>query len=305
MRCPIIYLMFNRLDCVQKTFPIIRSVRPKQLFVISDGPRDSHPDDFEKVRSCRDFIDRSIDWECDVERLYRPKNFGCGYSVAGGLDWVFSYVDRGIILEDDILPDPSFFNYCEILLDYYKDNESVYCITGRNHRGIWQKDNKPYFFTHKLSQWGWATWKRAWTKYNFSMDDWKQLRNRFSVFTSLRSLNDFLVDYFFLNGLYHSPRFDTWDFQWFYTCIKHNGLCVMPEKNLTAHIGSGEEATHTKSWTESFGVYSYSGDFPKYQHPKPDRQFQRRDYMRLSVSDKTKRIKKLVKNEIKFLFGMN
>lgn len=297
--------MFNRLKCVQQTFPAIRSIQPKQLFIISDGPRESHPNDAEKVQACRDYVDASINWVCEVHRLYREKNLGCGYSIAEGLDWVFSRVDRAIILEDDILPDPSFFLFCEVLLEYYKDDERVYSITGRNHRGVWDNNGQPYFFTHKLSQLGWATWNRAWSKYEFSMCDWRQLKNRLSVFATLRSLNDFLIDYFFLNGLYQNPRLDAWDFQWFYTCIKHSGLCAMPAKNLTAHIGIGEEATHTKNWTEPFGVYSYDGEFPKYQHPKPDRNFQKRDYIQLSVSEKIKRINKMLKNEIKFLLGMN
>jgi hypothetical protein len=304
-KTPIVYIIFNRLDCIQQTFPIIRFVKPHKLFIISDGPRPEKPEDPKKVQACRDYVDTNIDWDCDIHRLYRAANLGCGLSPSMGLDWVFSQVDRAIILEDDILPDLTFFDFCDTLLRMYEHEKQVFGITGRNQFGSWGIFEKPYFFTHKISQLGWATWKRAWKMYNFSMDDWKYFRNRFRLFKTLLSINDFLIDYIFINSLYHYPRKDAWDYQWSYTCLKHSGLFSVPSKNLTSHIGMGENATHTKNWDEDIEVYPYCGEFPKYKNPKPDRGFQRKFYKSLTSSEKRKMIVKLLKNELKFLLNSN
>ncbi len=302
---PVVYIMFNRLECVKKTFPIIRTVQPKQLFVISDGPRDSLPEDRSNVQACRTYIDEAIDWKCEVFRIYREENLGCGKSIANGLDSVFSIVEQAIILEDDIKPDPTFFNFCQVLLEYYKDYEQVYCITGRNPHNIWKPEEKPYFFTHNLSQLGWATWRRAWQEFQFSIRDWGTLKNRRSTFTTYKSLNDGLISYFLFNGLFFNPREDAWGYQWLYTCLKNDGLCIMPSKNLTAHIGAGQDATHTKNWEEYVEVFSVDTNLPFYRNPLPDREFQKLGYRKLATSEKRKMLWKLMKNEIKFLFKMN
>ncbi len=226
-------------------------------------------------------------------------------SPATGLDWVFSQVDQAIILEDDILPHPTFFQYCEKFLEYYKDDARVFSITGRNHLGTWEDGTKPYFFTYNLSGWGWATWKRAWKKYSFSMDDWQEFTNRKAIYQSLRSINAFLTEYFLFNSLYFNPRKDAWDYQWLYTCMKNAGLCVMPSKNLTTHIGSGGYATHTPNWIEPFPAYAYEGGIRINDHPHPDREFQKHNYKELSQQEKKKLVRKFLKNELKFLLGRN
>jgi hypothetical protein len=301
---PIVYIIFNRLDCIRKTFPAIRNKKPEKLFIISDGPRSDYPDDSKKVQDCRDFIDTSIDWGCEVHRLYHEGNLGCGINISSGLNWVFSQVDLAIILEDDILPDPSFFQFCETLLELYKNEKRIFSITGRNHFGTWDAGGKPYFFTYNLSSWGWATWRRAWAKYNFTLEDWGDVRNRFRVLLNLKSFDYFLGDYFLFNGLFHNPRHDTWLYQWYYTCLKNGGLTIMPNQNLTAHIGMGDDATHLQDWKESIKVTTFTGDFPKYNLLQPDHNFQNKILRKLKLREKFKLIIKLLKNEIKFFLNL-
>jgi len=128
---PILFLVFNRPDTTEKVFAKIRDIQPRQLFISADGPRSDKKDEKHKCEETRKVIQR-IDWECDLKTNLSEKNLGCRVGVSSGINWFFSNVTEGIILEDDCLPDTSFFHYCETLLKHYRDNERIMHIGGTN-----------------------------------------------------------------------------------------------------------------------------------------------------------------------------
>ena len=123
-------MVFNRPDTTKQVFETIRKARPAQLFVAADGPRENRPDEAEKCAEVRRIVDNGIDWDCKVHRLYRDKNLGCKIACSSAIDWFFEHVDEGIILEDDTLPHPTFFQFCEELLKRYRDDERIMLISG-------------------------------------------------------------------------------------------------------------------------------------------------------------------------------
>ena len=131
MNTPIAYFIFNRPRQTRITFAAIRSQRPDKLFIVADGPRRDHQSDLELCREAQRIVEQ-IDWPCRAYRNYADLNMGLKQRVSSGLDWVFEKVDRAIILEDDCLPHPDFFMFCETLLELYKDDERVWVITGNN-----------------------------------------------------------------------------------------------------------------------------------------------------------------------------
>jgi len=241
---PILFLVFNRPATTAKVLKKIKEIQPKFLFIAADGPRKNQPADIQKCKEVRHIIDSSIDWDCKVERLYREENLGCGLGVSGAITWFFQNVESGIIVEDDTVPDRSFFHYCEKLLDRYKEDTSVMHITGNNFADA--KDDDPdYFFTRLPFVWGWATWKRAWNKYDYTYKNIPLIEKKTIIEKAFRNkqISNFWTKT--LSDFHLKPISYTWDYQWFLSIWNNNGYVIQPKKNLVQNIGFNSEATHT------------------------------------------------------------
>ena len=249
---PILFLIFNRLDETVQTFEQIIKIKPTQLYIAADGPRESNIDDAQKCKEVRKYLISRIDWECSVFTLFRDENLGCGKAVSEAITWFFTHVERGIIIEDDCLPNLSFFSFCDELLERYKNNVKITHISGTNHQYRISRGSGDYYFSSNFTIWGWATWRRAWKLYNFKMDD---------LLTTLCDHPDTILipKKLFLDVYYN--KIDTWDVQWHYINFKHNNLSVIPNINLIKNIGFGENATHTNGKIPEFITYSGLGNF--------------------------------------------
>jgi hypothetical protein len=240
---PVAFLFFNRPEAVRQSFPAIRAYKPKQLLLVSDGPRANHPTDAENCNACRQIIEEMIDWECEVYRNYSPENLGCRERVSSGIDWVFENVEEAIIVEDDCVPSASFFTFCEELLTKYRDNPSVMMISGFNC--LQRPQNRYSFYTARTGIiWGWATWRSRWRLYDVSMKDWPEMRdnNQLSKYIDHPLILEYWNERF---DRVYNKLIDTWDYQWIYTIFKHQGVCCYPNVNLVQNVGFGAAATHT------------------------------------------------------------
>lgn len=244
---PVALIVFNRPDMTRKVINALREARVNKLFVIADGPRKSIPSDIEQCRLTRLVIEE-IDWDCDVFLRYLDENIGCGYSPAKGLDWVFSQVEECIILEDDCIPNPTFFPFCTELLEKYKNDDRVMMISGNNHLldKVTPKDS--YLFSINTQTHGWATWKRAWSKYDFYISDWPEVRSQLWLENLLQNRRYAASWIQTFDEVYLETRKNDscsyWDFQWTYCCWKNSALNILPKVNLITNIGYGERATH-------------------------------------------------------------
>lgn len=246
MNTPVALILFNRPDATARVLDVIRKIRPPQLFLIADGPRPDVTGDIERCREARAVVN-NIDWPCELYRNYSDTNLGCGKRPVAGISWVFEHVEKAIILEDDCLPHPSFFMYCEELLERYQDDQRIMHIAG-NNRGFSRNDGKySYYYSLLPYCWGWATWRRAWQHYDFNLGHLqdviagKLLKNVLNDGQAVRYWEQRFWD------LKRSQRPDIWDFQWTFACWIHHGLAIVPNENLVRNIGFGEDATHTKA----------------------------------------------------------
>jgi hypothetical protein len=233
---PILFLVFNRPDKTKRVFEAIRNVKPTQLFVSADGPRVDvlgEKDKCELVRA----ISTSIDWDCNLRILFRDENLGCGKAVSEGISWFFENVEEGIILEDDCLPNPSFFLFCQELLERYRDNAKITHISGNNFQLGKRRGNGDYFFSNYTFIWGWATWRRAWEKYDYSMRDYELLLTNYKY--------KYLIQREMMQAVKYG-QLDTWDVQWQFTNFYYYALAIQPKINLVKNIGFSVDATHTK-----------------------------------------------------------
>lgn len=248
----IAYIIFNRPRHTRETFQAIRAARPARLFIIADGPRPGHPTDAERCKAVREVV-ADIDWPCEVQRNYADQNLGLKRRVSSGLDWVFSQVESAIILEDDCLPHPDFFPFCQELLERYKDDERVWTITGNNNQDGKKRSNDAYYFSKYGHCWGWATWRRAWAQYDGDIKFWPEWK----LSQDLRDKTpdpfeqSYWIDIF---DRIYLKKIDSWAYPWM-TCLwYHGGLTATPRVNLVTNIGVGPDSTHTLAEEDQPGV---------------------------------------------------
>lgn len=255
---PVLFLIFNRPDHTKKVFLKIKEARPTQLFIAADGPRDSVDTDKLLCVQTREIINL-IDWECNVKTLFRDQNLGCRYAISTAIDWFFEQVEEGIILEDDCLPDPTFFTFCEAMLSKYRVDEEIFMIHGNNYQRKQAKTEESYYFSKIPHVWGWATWKRAWMHYDHDMISFLDFLESGDYKTVYKE--PFIRTYY-LNCFFSvfEKKVDTWDYTWVFTIARNNGLVICPHHNLIRNIGFdvGTHVTEGQSSTENNNVYSIS-----------------------------------------------
>ena len=246
MKTAVALIIFNRSETTQQVFNAIRQAKPPKLLVIADGPRADHPEDVDRCAAARAVIEQ-VDWDCEVLKNYSETNLGCGLRPATGISWVFQQVEEAIILEDDCLPHPSFFAFCEELLAHYRHDTRVMHISGNNFQHGQPRTDSSYYFSRYPHIWGWASWRRAWNHFDFEMKSWLHVRD-----------GVWLEDYFgnanvarFWSGeferVYGIDKSHIWDYQWTYACFTQHGLSINPNVNLVSNIGFMQGATHTVS----------------------------------------------------------
>jgi hypothetical protein len=245
MNTPVALIVFNRPDSTAQVFAAIRAAQPPQLFIISDGPRADRPEDLEKCQAVRAIVDQ-VDWPCDVQTNYAEKNMGCKYRVASGLDWVFSLVEEAIILEDDCLPHPSFFTYCESLLEKYRDDRRIGIISGHNNLFGYRRSSDSYYYSNIPYIWGWATWRRTWEAYDFNISLWPEVRDS----GRLKDIFKHDIEVKTWTSIFdyqYDGYFNAWDYQLTFASLVNNWLNIIPSTNLISNLGFTDDATHTKN----------------------------------------------------------
>lgn len=249
---PIAYIIFNRPHHTARTFEVLRAQRPAALFIIADGPRPAYPTDKELCAEVRAIVER-VDWPCRVHRHYAETNFGLKRRVSSGLDWVFGQVDRVIVLEDDCVPHPDFFTFCDALLELYADDERVWVVTGNNFQDGRRRGDAAYYFSMYNHCWGWATWRRAWCHYQGDLPFWPDWKDSADW---RRKTRDRVAQRYWaaIFDRVRAGAIDTWDYPWTASIWYHGGLTATPNSNLVTNIGFGPAATHTLASDDREGL---------------------------------------------------
>jgi hypothetical protein len=262
LKTPIVFIIFKRADTTAKVFEVIRQVKPSKLLVIADGPRCDRPEEAEKCAATRAIIDR-VDWDCEVIKNYADTNIGCGKRIATGLDWVFENVEEAIILEDDCVPEITFFRFCQELLEKYRDDKRIGSICGQNFQFGRNQTEDSYYFSRYSHMWGWATWRRAWQHFDFEMKLWPEVKQK-------KLLNDWFNDTQAVKNWNktfqraYDGTMNCWDFQWIFACWMQSSLSILPSVDLVSNIGFGQDSTHTDE--EIVRIITQPIQFPL-QHP--------------------------------------
>ena len=235
---PVLLITFNRPELTARMLDRIKTARPPVLYVACDGPRPGRQDDQAKISRIHDMVG-AIDWCANVKTQFQSANLGCGRGESEAMTWFLNDAGEGIILEDDTLPDLSFFRFCGEMLDRYRETTNVWQVSGDNYLSGRCESESDYMFSQCGFSWGWATWKRAWSFYDYQMKSWPAFKKlgHHRIFPYSPATDQILEDAY--NG-----KLDTWDYQWNYARAANSGLSLVPKFSLIENIGFGVDATH-------------------------------------------------------------
>jgi len=242
---PILLITFNRPNHDRRVLAEIRKQQPSELYVCQDGPRENNENDRTKIQEVRNVINELVDWPCNLHTLYQKKNLGCGAGPATGISWFFDNVEMGIVMEDDCLPHPDFFSYCEELLNRYKDDNRIGYISSTLYDNRWQCDHS-YGFSHYMITGAWASWKRCWEGFDLDLKSF----DVDAFYHHLKRLTNNKQEakwwYYAIKEIKQdSSKKSYWDFQMQIHLFKNSYITIHPQKNLISNIGFDAEGTHT------------------------------------------------------------
>lgn len=245
---PIVIFIFLRLESTLKLIDRLREVNARKIYIVGEGYRPNREGEALRVEEVRRQVENSIDWDCEIHTNYVPIDIGAGPRISSGISWVFETEERAIFLEDDIMPNVSFFRFCDEMLDYYENHPQIMAISGHNAIPEYVFDHS-YTFSSIPFVWGWATWKRAWEGYDFHLSSWEQVKKNKTLKRQFKNK----IFYQFRSDEYDmitSGATFTWDYQFSYHLLINSGLSVVPHYNLTSNVGIGPDATNTKESKE-------------------------------------------------------
>ena len=269
VKLPVLITAFSRYDTTRQVIEAVRKAKPPRLYFACDGPRNEAEGAVcDRVRSLVELVD----WDCELHTLFHEKNLGCRAGMAANLTWFFAQEEEGMILEDDIVPDITFFRFAQELLEKYRDDERIWAIIGNNlsaEAPIAQPDTY-WLNAHGYgAYWGWATWRRSWDKFDDDMTRWPEV------------LRTGAFDQYYLSAaekregntlfsITHSGEMgSTWDYQFDLAKVLAGAANIIPEANLCLNIGFGEGGTHTTKSSDTRNRSElHQAKFPL-KHPYP------------------------------------
>lgn len=239
----VLFIIFNRYQTSTQVFDTIREYRPEKLYIAADGPREGNVNDIKQCEEAREIISM-VDWKCEVFTLCQEKNLGPMVSQMTAINWFFQNESEGIILEDDTVPDATFYLFCNKILDKYRNDSRVSMITGCNYQKDLKRGGSSYYFSKFTNTIGWATWKRSWSKVDVNLKHFPELMSAgvMDDFSTDERVNSTFKDVFM--KIYNNPTLRGWDYRFMFSALQSSSLTIVPNVNLVTNIGFGSDATN-------------------------------------------------------------
>ena len=259
---PIVFFIFKRPEKSVQILKRIGEVQPKKLYIISDAGRTE--EERAEVEKCRAMVEENIDWDCQVIKNYAQENKGCFDRIGLGALWVLEREECAVFLEDDNYPEPSFFQYCKELLEYYKNEDDVLWVCGTNYMETYQPESgADYVFTHHMLPCGWATWSHKFTKYydaefsNLNNDSLEDIKKRYTNKRLYkRDLKNWKME---LTNKEKDGRYCSWDYQMCFSLRFFDKLGIAPKYNQIRNIGVDDASEHGGNSFDSVMTQRFCG----------------------------------------------
>ena len=251
---PVLLICFNRPEHTRRVLGAIIAAQPKELYVFQDGAREENADDVKKCTDVRCVVEElTKDTDIELHTNYSETNLGCGAGPMTGIGWFFSQVEMGIVMEDDCLPHPDFFGYCEELLERYKDEDSVRFINSTLYDDRWKCDES-YDFSRYMVTGAWAGWRRTWQGFDLDLKNLNAKRFRKHVLQLTENRAEANWWFSLVKEIQQDERKKSyWDYQMQIHLFRNNALTIHPKVNLVSNIGFDGAGTHTLSNSDNRG----------------------------------------------------
>lgn len=245
---PILYITFARPEYARQSFEVIKKIKPKKLYWYNNKAREDRLEEQENNEEIRSWL-AEIDWNCELKIWFRDKYVDVYTSLWGAIDWLFENENAGIIIEEDVVASSAFFDFCDQLIPFYKDDDKVWMISGNNSRTQYNPQNVSYFFSRYPMIYGWATWKDRWIKMDRKMNFWPDFKSSINLKRYYPTTLSYIVQRYYFNQIYNKYEiYNPWDFIFICNMVKNGAYCVVPLFNLCADIGmSGVHIKNIKS----------------------------------------------------------
>ena len=241
---PVLLIIFNRWDTALQVVSVLKKAEMKNLYIYCDGPRKEILEESNTLITAQNKILEAIDWPCEIKTNFRQENEGPRLAIGKAINWLFENEEFGIILEHDCVPAISFFSFCSRLLNYYKEDERIWHISGDNFQFGKIRGEGTYYFSKLNHIWGFATWKRAWKYYDVDMKNYESFKKQKIIRNILNDERSIKIWEDIFEKAYHQ-QIVTWDYQWTFAMWSNNGLAILPNVNLVSNVGFGSLALNT------------------------------------------------------------
>lgn len=243
---PVLLITFNRPEHTKRVLEAILAAQPKDLYIFQDGAREGNESDAQKCAEVRQVIGELTEGAgLELHKNFSEANLGCGPGPATAISWFFGQVEQGIVMEDDCLPHPDFFGYCEELLERYKDDEKVLFVNSTLYDDRWRCEAS-YDFSRYMVTGAWAGWKRTFRGFDLDLKTLDANAFRKHV---LRLTNNRAEANWWFSLVKEIQRDESkksyWDYQMQIHLFCNSALTVHPRHNLVSNIGFDEAGTHT------------------------------------------------------------
>ena len=308
MKTAVLLLLYKRPETTVHVINALKIVKPKLIYIsINIPPTNKSHENFENYKKVLRLV-KEIDWKCELKIKKRKKHLSSYNSYKNAIKWFFKNEKEGIILEDDTVPNKSFFIFCDRLLKKYRHNNQIVQICGTSFINRKKIVKDSYIFSNYSLGWGYATWRRSINEYDEQMKDWPEIKKKKKL---LKIINNkgFLYYWTIKFDAQYKNKSKHWDERWLYSNWKNKKLSIIPKKHLVKNIGMGISATHTKTkhWYSNLKTQEM-----KYinKHPKkisPNLEYD--NWLNINVFGVNFLYlrQKLIKNKIirnKFIYGM-
>ncbi len=259
MNTPVVLILYKRIDAIQQHMEILNQVQPERLYLVGDAAPAGDVETAKLVQQVREKA-QTTSWSCEVTTIFAEENMGCDRRIISGLNEVFNKEEAAIILEDDCIPDATFFRYCDEMLDKYREDKEVFYVSG-NHLCPWKEEKPGYIFSRRGDTWGWATWADRWQQMKKDFHgEWKDIKDQKLLQQRMgKSAGEAYVREV---EHYKNQSIIPWDYQWHARCLAYGKKVIVPGVNLVSNIGFDNAATHTAEAPGGVSMERYAMHFP-------------------------------------------
>lgn len=238
---PILILAFNRVEEFTRTIEQLKRFQPQKLYVNFDAPRQGNKADREASLVMQKILRKLVDWPCELDIRTPKTNLGLKMGVINGISWFFESEESGVILEDDILTDESFYWFAQELLEHYWQDPEIMGISGDNCNGLAVTRGSTYGFSTFPIVWGWAGW--AWKWRSLELDaktiQLDEVAPKLSTEVERRIWGSIF------QRMASTGKPDSWAYLVTHEMLLHNMKWAFPKWNLVSNIGFTSDSTHT------------------------------------------------------------